>query len=187
MSDVIQPIYERGGADYCEAIIRDDPDLLTKLNAAFACYSLVIIAADGAFSAKKSVNVTVFIQTSQYKQPEKETVVACLATMGLQPRNYILVEATLAIADADKASPLPCLALTFQGDDALGLVRAQLPAIATLEKHMQHIVHKSDSLLSKVRIMTTETMQVMGFFKQADDKPSVDSAEQDSPNQGPRR
>ena len=182
MPTPIKTVYERGGADYCQAIIYDQV-LLAELSAVFTRYKLIIIAADGSFSTNKSVNFTLFLQTTNNEQPTKETVVSCLASLGLQPYDYVLVEAMLVIGESTNSVQLPCLELIFQGDESMSLAREKLPLIVAVEKQMQHIVANASGLLTKVRVMATDAIRAMGLFSaksETTDSNQADELQQDS-------
>lgn len=185
----MESVYERGGADFCHAIVHDDVEALAVLNTLFSMHELRVVATDGSFSDKKSVNLTIFLQTKESKLPEKSVVESILARhLNLSSYDYVLVEAQVMAENNDL---LLCLALTFQGDDAIGMARETLPALAALEQRMKQIVTKASGLLTKVRVVATSSLGL--FAKKSSRVSSQDSQqspskEQDNQNsRGPGR
>ncbi|MCD6055955.1 MAG: hypothetical protein K0R12_917 [Gammaproteobacteria bacterium] len=177
-----QSVYERGGADFCDAIIHDEI-VLSALNALFEMHNLKVIAIDGAFSAAKSVNLTIFLQKHTGGIPDKPTIQSQLKQMGFEASDYVLVEARLIGEKAD----LFCLALTFQGKDSIELAKDKLPPLALLEGKMQKIVAHASGMLAKVRVMATGVAGLFSHKKPLhNDHDSTDPIH-DSTHKGPRR
>ena len=183
-TDANELVFERGGADFCDALVHD-VETLDVLNTLFQPHGLQIVAVDGAFSSARTVNITVFLQTQAGKLPEKRVVESVLANKNLHSRDYILIEARLI----DKEHDLLCLALTFQGDEEIRLARQTVPPLVALEQLMRQKVTNASRLLSKVRMMATDVVKAMSLFSQnkSSDATSADDNQSDDANVSPKK
>lgn len=170
-------VYERGGADFCDAILHpnDEFEALAVLKALFDTHGLKVLGTDGSFTSKKSVSLTIYLQSKAGSVPDKSDVEAILSRhLELTPYDYVLIEASL-MAKEDQVVDA-CLALIFQGDDAIGLARKTLPALSTLEQRMKQIVAQASGVISKIAAATG----IGGLFTKKSASNKIQSPSDDS-------
>ena len=179
--------YERGGPDFCDAILHpnDDFEALAVLKTLFDTHGLVVLGTDGSFTSKKSVSLTIYLQTKDGQLPDKANVEAVLSRhLELTPLDYVLIEASLMLKGSEDMSA--CLALIFQGDDAIDLARKTLPALTTIEQRMKRIVMQASGVLSKV-VAATGIGGLFGKKPSSNKQSTSNDVSKDSEHRGPRR